>query len=490
MQRYDDSRKTDDLDEELREGLWFTQAIQRVMFSKYEWIIKNEFQRMSQARIRDILYGGSKWEIEAYMQKIFKKYFKRNPKKKTYFPVSRNMRKIIKRQAAKILTKRSEYKLRMDDAVDDELSKKYNAFLRKSKYRKSLLQALKIALYQNTAGIYPAILKNRWGEEQITYMIVSPALFMVKTIPGNYLEPEAVGHCQEDAKGRVFWRFENNEEISEVYDNGQILSAGKENPYGILRWVFLRLKDGEDFYSPGETDDLITGEETLMLTKASALQSLIFQSFGILSAKNYKKQSLEISPGEVVLFNDLEPGEQGGLEFIQQHADYLNALEFAEKTRKEVAVNNNIPRSSAGIEGTGSESGIRELLENLPLFEDRSELIPALLETEQALFRVIKKISQVNSAVIGFEIPENAELYINHAEPEITRTREEELSLFKMEKELDLNNNIDWILNDDPDIYDEKMAEEKYARNRKFNSRFYGMGSAFSKPKEKKEDGK
>lgn len=482
-------RKTDDEDIELglRESLWSSQAIKAVMASKYDWIMKNEFKRMSQARIRDLLYGGSKWEIESYMDKIFVKYFKRDPKKKTFYPVSRNMRKIIKRQAAKIITKNSRYKIYIGDKEDDELTKKHNAFLRKSKYMKKLLQAVRIALYQNISAIYPAVLKNRWGEEELVFMVISPSLFMVKTIPGNYLEPEAVGHCQEDEKGRVFWRFENNDTISEVFDNGKIIVDGAKNPYGVLRWVFLRLKDGEDFYSPGETDDLISGEETLMLSKASALQSLIYQSFGVIQAINYKKASLSIAPGDIVKFDDIEPGEKAGLEFIQFHSDFIQALDFAEKIRKEVAINNNIPRSSAGVEGTGTESGIRELLENLPLFEDRAEYIPSILEAEYTMFEVLKRISKINQKVIGYEIPEDAKIVIDHAEPRITMTRKEELEVFELERKLGLTNSIEKIRDDNSDVLDDAQAEAVFVRNNKINSRFYG-GGVFSEVKKPDEE--
>ena len=257
-----------------------------------------------------------------------------------------------------------------------------------------------------------------------------------------------------------YWDLENHF----IYEKGtgkKLAQDGNEdmvNPYGMLPFVAC-YRDGKPESAYFDTDaspDLIATNEAMNVAEFNKLANIMFQSFGFgyITGSNIEKEQLEIGPDKWSIL-----GHDGVMNMVAPPNSVPALTDSIKESYKMLAQNYHL--SISFVEGTTAESGVALRLRNQELMDSRRSDVTRWKEIENKVFEIEERI-------IAVEKGQDAGLLLSIDYEESTEILSEEEQRLKWDWELEkgLIDNVDILMQQDPDKYPERKDALEYLQER------------------------
>ena len=257
-----------------------------------------------------------------------------------------------------------------------------------------------------------------------------------------------------------YWDLENHF----IYEKGtgkKLAQDGNEdmvNPYGMLPFVAC-YRDGKPESAYFDTDaspDLIATNEAMNVAEFNKLANIMFQSFGFgyITGSNIEKEQLEIGPDKWSIL-----GHDGVMNMVAPPNSVPALTDSIKESYKMLAQNYHL--SISFVEGTTAESGVALRLRNQELMDSRRSDVTRWKEIE-------KKIFEIEERIIAVEKGQDAGFLLSIDYEESTEILSEEEQRLKWDWELEkgLIDNVDILMQQDPDKYPERKDALEYLQER------------------------
>ena len=268
----------------------------------------DEVQRIAHfARLLDY-YQGDEDAIKKHLDTAMSKTFSKETRAGMQIPYYNIVRRIIDRLSLAYKVPAERYVVVKHDAkgnpnpTQQRDLENYFECLTGSNINAQAKSWHKLAKLGDTVLVAPA-----WRGDHIEYDVYFPNQISVLERSDNYLEPQAVMYEMSVRVGsdyevrRIYWDAENYFVID--VDNHNIPipdNPTNENPYGLLQFVPLRLRETEGFWGEGDTQ-LVDICEKVNVLLCSAMHNAIMQSHGQAVAINFgTKGKIAIGPDKLI----------------------------------------------------------------------------------------------------------------------------------------------------------------------------------------------
>ncbi len=257
-----------------------------------------------------------------------------------------------------------------------------------------------------------------------------------------------------------YWDLENHF----IYEKGtgkKLAQDGNEdmvNPYGMLPFVAC-YRDGKPESAYFDTDaspDLIATNEAMNVAEFNKLANIMFQSFGFgyITGSNIEKEQLEIGPDKWSIL-----GHDGVMNMVAPPNSVPALTDSIKESYKMLAQNYHL--SISFVEGTTAESGVALRLRNQELMDSRRSDVTRWKEIENKIFEIEERIIAVEKGQdAGFL------LSIDYEESTEILSEEEQRLKWDWELEKGLIDNVDILMQQDPDKYPERKDALEYLQER------------------------
>jgi hypothetical protein len=275
----------------------------------------------------------------------------------------------------------------------------------------------------------------------------------------------------------VVW---TDDEYFRIFQNGDpVPMPGMddiENPFGIIPVPFMRFKSGEDFWGEGQNILVNENEQINVLLSKLNYDDLILGTGGILFGVDLGELKTNMTAdgagaligGRDVIFNTKSSPDGvkiPSLSFVSTNPQVAEVTRAIDWKIKMIAQSMGLNPNNFTTE-LKAESGFAKIVASFEQGEVRTDDLPSCDEYEQRRFDIIRKMNNAlkNSSFKGteqlVEIPEDVTLRVDFAEIDMPKTADE-MWRDRAERESRLmGNNIDWTMQDNPDILNRDEAIE------------------------------
>ena len=398
-------------------------------------------------------------------------------------------------QSAIVYQESAQRKVLLNDKVNLKLTDYYNNIL-----------PLNINTKNKTAQRYAKLFDTSlthigWRNGRSNYITLPSHYFNVSCSDDDPFKAVMVSYSKDFADKRgdwqtyqVFWTDTEHYmvhivEYSDgkyVYDGGKLPVPTKEgkaankamvNPYNIIPFAVMRLREGSEFWGEGQTDAVTVNEIVNVLLTGLLNNDIILGSRGFPVFKNTKKGTLAGNVRWGIKHPLVVEGEPGGQEV---GVDFVNANTQIQAIRDTIDWKIRMIGIMKGLDpnkflaDVKAVSGFSKIMDSLEMIEIRRDDLEPCRIYEDDCFNINRAIN--NSRIGTTEgkglvlIPEDAYVQVDFAEIKMPMTAKEkrEDSDWKLSK--NLINIIDLAKEDNPDI-EEKELEIQLVKNKETNDR-------------------
>lgn len=280
------------------------------------------------------------------------------------------------------------------------------------------------------------------------------------------------------------WTPETAEKITSTGVYPMEGAEGTDNDYGELPFAVLRLEDQGEFWGSGATD-LAEGQISYQALESALGKNAVAQGFSKWLGINLGLQgsrvtnASEISPYAKVAWG---PDKVHCVDGVERESlpPSLEAITPQPMLSELTNVLANLLRSLCWTRGLSSDravslisgsvgqaqSGVAKAMDNADLEELRKRTIPALRRFEADLYRVTKLVYDTDAAEHFGALPEPEAFSVDFAEPVIRRTTAEVNQDRLARMEMGLATPVDYEIEDNPDLADDRAQAEQNVRER------------------------
>jgi hypothetical protein len=400
--------------------------------------------------------------------KIVKAYFMGKPYSletlnKMFFEYQDIIQKVLKRLTGGILSPAPNVDYEVSTTKDGEviLSEDFEAMLETSNFIEKLVEIFRQSIYYNTV-----IAEAVWRDDKVEIDIITGANCSVET-GSDYLKIEEIATARigEDKHIIVsFWDKENHylTKGGERYapdDNEKMI-----NPYGVLPFSVLRIKEGTDFWGQPNWG-LFLFQLSYILKKSDNFLGEAYQKFPLLWGENAQlPKGFVIGPGSYLnIDNPNSPGKTVSLNSLSHNTNWESIINLQEHSAKQFFVNEGLPASTASTESKDLSGKAKEI-DTLELFEERPFLQMKLKNFAIDLLNKMVMVHNYHSQ--SGKIPENGKVIFNFNEDETLKTQDEIIKEREMQKKYFIADEIDFIMQDLDCSEDEAIEHYKKRKER------------------------
>jgi hypothetical protein len=370
------------------------------------------------------------------------------------------------------------------DGQESKGAKDYQEVLKNSNINTAAPQWDALARLHNTVLVRPYYYADTG---QVEFRIYTPAHTDVISDEIDHRKPELVRYWVDRRNGAGTYEavaYEWTADTAIKIDGNQgVPMEGLEttaNPYGILPFAVLRLREMGEFWGEGASD-ITSGSIQWLAQLAGLLKNGQDQSFSILLAINTglgkvalasevgTASTVEIGSSTVIAAEGISKEDpQPSLEYVTPDPKLDELVKILNSILKVLCWRYGISASRAvdlisGAVGVSSESGVAKSLDNADLEELRSRDLEAYRNFEKDLYKVLRVVMRVDAKI---ELPE--EFRIDFGELAVKQTQAEQHADHDHKVKYNLATPIDFIMEANPDLT-EKEAQKIYDDNKKLN---------------------
>lgn len=415
------------------------------IISKYE--SKEEYNRVAIAEKLYSYYIGDYDSIKKYTNKSLLISFSPETIEEMQKPIINIINKIINRQALAYIKQPERYLL---NEKDNEV---YQELLKTSKIK------TKSKEWNKLAKLFDCVLvETCWREDKIEYDILIPQFVSVIEDENNYLKIKELIYCKtyKDDLRYIYWSREKyivmNKDYKIIRDE---LNPENINPYGVIPFIPLRLRETKNFWGEGDIE-LVDINEKINILLASSYFNSIMQSHGQPIAINMgikgkiKTGANHIIQVEGATSDFITPS----FTFAQPQPSTTSTMEQIDYLIKMVCVSRGLPAFSVSTETT-AQSGVSKAIDSAELYEMRQNDIERLEDFEKELFNITKIINNYhNDKQINDE-----DLIVEFEEVKPPISEEESLRIKEAKLKLGLWTPIDDLIDEENGIDEIKALE-------------------------------
>jgi hypothetical protein len=305
----------------------------------------------------------------------------------------------------------------------------------------------KLAKLFHTVLVQPIVRNGR-----LEFEIWTPNRVSVVPKKDNYLQADVIRYeyqtLNDAGKSVVYTVYWSDTQHFITDDKGEHITSALDNndkginPYGVLPFVPLRFRDTENFWGEGETV-LLNAEEKIAVLLVLLIDVLVMQGHGQLVFENANmKGNIKTGPRYPIDLKRDNPDQAASASLLESNGKVKEIQDSVDwiinRVMKMYGLNQTV---EAGQSQTAS--GYAKLIDNWDIIEKRWEDVGVLVEFEQRLFEVVKKVA----AVEGLEtFSDGSKLNIYFENYEFPQDPKVELEVKKLKYDLGLWNPIDDLI--------------------------------------------
>lgn len=407
---------------------------------------KSEFNRIKRCeKLYSYYIGDSEAQLK-YLERALLKSISEETVEEMQKPFINIVNKVINRQALAYIESPDRY------LTEDKSNDTYQELLATSKIK------IKSKEWNKLAKLFDCVLVEVCWRDKIEYDILLPQFVTIIEKENNYLEIKELLYAKvyKDEMRYIHW----DTDTYHVMDKNFKLirdeyNPENQNPYGVIPFLPLRLRETESFWGEGDIE-LVDINEKINVLLASSYFNSIMQSHGQPIAINMgikgkiKTGANHIIQVEGATSDFISPS----FTFVQPNPSTTATMEQIDYLIKMVCVTRGLPAFSVSTDAT-AQSGVSKAIDSAELYEMRQNDIERLEDFEKDLFNLTKIVFNYNS---NKQINDDS-FNINFPKVEPQRTEEEQLRVKQEKLKLGLWTPIDDIINEEMGIDKEKAME-------------------------------
>jgi hypothetical protein len=425
-------------------------------------------------------YSGDSEEIVRYLKQALVRTFSMDDISEMQIPFYNITRRIIDRTSIAYFEPAERYLIVTEGKPEEKKQAAlYQEVLNNSNIHISAKQAHKLAKLMDTCYIAPV-----WRGDHIDYDVFPAHLISVIEKEDNYLEPSQIMYrvvkTEKDgtqSTQHVYWS-ESKKVITD--DTGKVITD-EPNPYGLLQFIPLRVRETENHWGEGDTQ-LIEINEKINVLLVSLYDNAIMQAhgqpFGVNLGSNGK---LKTGPRHLIEAENVRADQaQPSFQFVSPNPAIDEVTRMVDWMVKTVCVQRGLPAFSVSTEAT-AQSGAAKAIDILELQEIREDDIQYLRMFEKKLFEATKAVWNYHAKE---QIKDTMQFGIDFADISPEPPEKEVLLAKQMKLNMGLWTPVDDFIDEDEGITKEdafKMVEENLAIRNQLNDEF-GIMKTFSQP--------
>lgn len=414
------------------------------IIDKYE--SKSEYNRIG---IAEKLYSYYSCDSEAqlkYLEKALLKSISAETITEMQKPFINIVNKIINRLSMAYISSPDRYLL------EEKSNLIYQDILKGSKIK------TKSKEWNKLAKLFDCILVEVYFKDKLEYDILLPQFVTVISEDDNFLQIKELLYSKvyKDEQRYVYWSNEHyyqmNKDFKIIRDE---LNPDNINPYGMVPFIPLRLKEVTSFWGEGDIE-LVDINEKINVLLTSSYYNSIMQSHGQPVAINMgikgkiKTGANHIIQVEQATSDFISPS----FSFVQPNPSTQATMEQIDYLIKMVCVSRGLPAFSVSTESM-AQSGVSKYIDSAELYEIRQNDIDRFIEFEQELFKLTKIVFNYHSQQ---QITDD-DFNIEFEEIRPTPTEEESLRIKNEKLKLGLWTPVEDVINEESGIDKDKALE-------------------------------
>jgi len=338
-------------------------------------------------------------------------------------------------------------------------NKVYNvsSLLERTNFRQILFDVFKISKFINTAMLYINIVNGQYIFERIT------GAECIVEKGEHYLIPKSISMFRSDENNNAFVLYWSNEKAVKVYGTKEIpLFDTPENPFGIMPFVILRDKIGNDFW--GEPNWSLYYYQLFHIIRQSDNQmGEFYQKFPILFGENVDAEKIKVTPHELISVVHTNPDVKVSLDYISPNVDWSNIRENVKADYERMIINQNIPPESVSVRAI-QQSGYAKTIDEIEFREIQEFDIAKLYDF---ILDFTNKFLIINDYFKIYDLPSDGEVEVIINPRRIIESPQDIKARREMEKEYLIKDEIDFIMEDLGLGYEEAVQYLKERLKRK-----------------------
>lgn len=325
----------------------------------------------------------------------------------------------------------------------------------------------------HTVLVQPVV-RTQDDKQVLTYEIWTPNKISVVEREDNFLRPAKVVYQIQMRKPNgvadietVYW---SDTEHFRTDAHGKLIrdedNPNGENPYKILPFVVLRLKETENFWGEGETL-LANVEEKIDFLLIQLMDLLVMQGHGQPVLINAKVEgTIQTGPRHPLMLIPHNPDAPTDFKFVSVAGKVSEITSAIDWLISRTMTLYGLAQSST-MESSQTASGYAKMLDNWDVIEQREEDVAVLKEFEKELFRMTKIVVEYEDLM---SFGETDELNIEFEGYQFPQDPKVELEVKKEKMNLGLWTPADDLMMEDSTLTKEealsKLEENLTIRNR------------------------
>jgi hypothetical protein len=237
-------------------------------------------------------------------------------------------------------------------------------------------------------------------DEKLTYEVYTPNKVTVVPREDNYLDPALVAYQEQvtvNGKSQLRTIFWTDEQHFIADENGnRIKMEGNEegeNPYKVIPFVVLRMRETEDFWGDGQTV-LANVEEKVDVLLVQMMDLLVMQTHGQPVFSNARIDGeVQTGPKHPLSLVPFDPAQAVSFSFVSPDARIADVQAAIDWILTKAATMYGLSRSAESGESQAA-SGYAKLLDNWDLMEQRAEDIEVLKDFEKRLYQMTQIVCE------------------------------------------------------------------------------------------------
>lgn len=355
--------------------------------------------------------------------------------------------------------------------VGDKAAKNYTESLKKSGWfsTSKLVEQQTQLLHDIAVGVFVDEVTGL-----LKYQVITQYFPIFDEDDAFGIDPVAIIYptAKRGTGGEVIYAYWDKDVFAEIEGEAFIVREEQPNTYKVFNFFFPHRKKPLSSHFGTPRSHLATANKNIDIS-LSALNHLMryngFKQMVFIGETDGSEAKFIMGASRTLTIKTSKSPDESEpraevLDMQANFAEHVNAIKFA-MDRTTNAMNLKVDWN---IQGGPALPGTLKLQSHQDL-EDRESVIEILDEMiEQPLYRIVSAISKT------FPVKcETGDFSTNFPEPQVQLSMQDELSQEKHNLELNLQNAVDLIMEEDPDLT-EKLAIEKLLRNVRLNNLMRG----------------
>ncbi len=237
-----------------------------------------------------------------------------------------------------------------------------------------------------------------WRVDHVEYDIYPPHLIFAQESDKNFLEPDLVAfkkvrRLEDGATQLVTIAWSQDKHWIQTSDDKAQAIEGSDlpdgtNPYGLLPYAPLRMREIENHWGEGDTQ-LVEANEQINVILTAGQDNVIMQSHGQAVAINMGLSSkIQTGPKHIIQVEKANAEYHApSFEFKHPEPATKELMEWVDWVLKRTAVDHGLPPTSVSLEER-AQSGAAKAMDNWEMIEMRQDDIEILRPFEKRLFDI------------------------------------------------------------------------------------------------------